>query len=240
MVAKGQSPRDLAIGKPRGLPLISEQRRFAVIEHDEHVAQGVEHLIAIEPRFARVVENHGMPSARRVQNELSSLLKIIVEQLISLKAADAIWQRIETRLHPFEAEEILKIEHDQLKLLGLTGAKTKCFHDICRAVNSGALNFSALHQISNEEVLKKLMSLSGIGPWTADIYLLSALGRADACPSSDLALQVAAQDLLGLKERPSPKQFLAVAEAWRPWRSVAARLLWSHYRGLKGLNQRVK
>jgi DNA-3-methyladenine glycosylase II len=230
----------LAIGKPRGLPLISEQHRFAVIEHDDHVAQGVKHLTDIEPRFARVVQTYGVPSARRVQNDLSSLLKIIVEQLISLKAADAIWHRVETRLHPFDTEEILQIEHDQLKSLGLTGAKTKCFHAICQAVNSGALNFSALHHMPNEEVLKKLMSLSGIGPWTADIYLLSALGRADACPSGDLALQVAAQDLLGLQERPTPKQFLAIAEAWRPWRSVAARLLWSHYRGLKGLSQQVK
>ncbi len=230
----------MVIGKPRGLPLISEQAIFPVIENDEHVAEGVDHLIAIEPRFARVLEAHGVPSARRAENNLASLLKIIVEQLISLKAADAIWQRIETRLHPFDAAEILKLEHDQLKSLGLTGAKTTCFHAICTAVTNGELDFSALHYIPDEDVLKKLMSLSGIGPWTADIYLLSALGRADACPSGDLALQLAAQDLLALKERPSPKQFLAIAEAWRPWRSVAARLLWSHYRGLKGLSQHVK
>jgi DNA-3-methyladenine glycosylase II len=229
----------LAIGKPRGLPLISDHSRFAVIEHDGHMAQGIEHLIAIEPRFSRVVQAYGIPSARRVQNDLSSLLKIVVEQLISLQAADAIWQRIETQLHPFNASEILKLDQAYLKSLGLSGAKAKCFHAISQAVHRDELNFSALHHIADEEVLKKLMSLSGIGPWTADIYLLSALGRADACPSGDLALQVAAQDLLGLKERPTPKQFLVLAEAWRPWRSVAARLLWSHYRGLKGLKQAV-
>ena len=230
----------MATGKPKGLPLISELPRFAVIEHDDHVAQGVEQLIAVEPRFSRVVETHGIPSARRVKNDLPSLLKIIVEQLISLRAADSIWRRIEMQLHPFDAAEILKLEHNQLKSFGLTGAKAKCFLAICHAVHTGELNFLALHHIPDEAVLKKLMSVSGIGPWTADIYLLSALGRADAFPSGDLALQVAAQDLLGLKGRPTPKQFLALAEVWRPWRSVAARLLWSHYRGLKSLSQRVK
>jgi DNA-3-methyladenine glycosylase II len=239
MAARVPSLRGLAIGKPRGLPLTSDPSHFSVIEHDEHVAQGVDYLIAIEPRFARVVQAHGIPSARRVRNDLSSLLKIIVEQLISLKAADAIWQRIEAQLHPFDAAEILKLEHDHLKSFGLSGAKVKCFRAICHAVHRDELNFSTLHLISDDDILKKLMSLSGIGPWTADIYLLSALGRADACPSGDLALQVAAQDLLGLKERPTPKQFLVLAEAWRPWRSVAARLLWSHYRGLKGLKQAV-
>jgi DNA-3-methyladenine glycosylase II len=83
------------------------------------------------------------------------------------------------------------------------------------------------------------LALPGIGPWTADIYVLAALGRADVCASGDLALQLAAQDLFALNEQPSPKAFLALAEAWRPWRSVAARLLWSHYRGLKGLSQAV-
>jgi DNA-3-methyladenine glycosylase II len=229
----------LAIGKPRGLPLISERMKFPVIENDRDVVKGIDHLILIEPRFAEVVRVHGIPSARRAENNLASLLKIIVEQLISLKAADAIWQRIDAQLHPFDASEILKLEHDELRAFGLSGAKARCFHAVSHAVHRDELNFSALHHISDEGVLRKLISLSGIGPWTADIYLLSALGRADACPSGDLALQMAAQDLLGLKERPTPKQFLAIAESWRPWRSVAARLLWSHYRGLKGLSQRV-
>jgi DNA-3-methyladenine glycosylase II len=107
------------------------------------------------------------------------------------------------------------------------------------AIHRGELNFESLHELPDQDVLAKLLALPGIGPWTADIYLLTALGRADACPAGDLALQMAAQDLFAMEGRPTPKTFLEKAENWKPWRSVAARLLWSHYRGLRGLSQQV-
>jgi DNA-3-methyladenine glycosylase II len=221
------------------LPRTSDHLAFQVISSDLDVAKGVNCLVGVEPRFKKVVEAHGIPPARMVENNLASLLRIITEQLISLKAAEAIWQRIEKRLHPFEAANILSLEHEELKSLGLTGAKTRCFHALSSAVHVGELDFKSLEQLSDKDALKKLMALKGVGPWTADIYLLTALGRADACPSGDLALQMAAQDLFALKAKPSPEEFLQLAEAWRPWRSVAARLLWSHYRGLKGFSQAV-
>ena len=227
------------IGKAKELHLTSDANKSAVIETEKDIARGVEFLVVREPRFAKVVATHGLPSSRRVENNLPSLLKIITEQLISLKAADAIWQRLEARLHPFEPVKILKLGQDDLRNLGLTGAKARSFLAIASAVQTSVLNFESLAQMPDGHVLEKLVSLPGIGPWTADIYLLSALGRADACPSGDLALQVAAQHLFALKERPNPQVFLKKAEAWRPWRSVAARLLWSHYRGVKGLSQRV-
>ena len=229
----------MAIGKARVLPLTSSPKRFPLIESDADIATGVEFLVAREPCFARVIEVHGLPSARRVENNLASLLKIVTEQLISLKAADAIWRRIETRLHPFEPHEILKFSAEELQSLGLTRAKARSFQAIAMAIHSGELDFESLYQVPDQDVLAKLLALPGIGPWTADIYLLTALGRADACPAGDLALQMAAQDLFAMDARPSPKAFLERAENWKPWRSVAARLLWSHYRGLKGLSQRV-
>ena len=236
MAAKDRSQRALVIGKAKGLPLTS---KYPVIESEVDIARGAEFLVACEPRFAKIIEIHGLPSSRRVENNLPSLLKVITEQLISLKAADAIWQRVEACLHPFEPKEILKLGQDDLKRLGLTRAKARSFLAIAEAVQTRVLNFESLAQMPDGHVLEKLVSLPGIGPWTADIYLLSALGRADACPSGDLALQVAAQHLFALRERPSPQALLKKAEAWRPWRSVAARLLWSHYRGVKGLSQRV-
>lgn len=229
----------MAIGKARALPLTSDAKRFPVIETDADIARGAEFLMAREPRFAQVVEVHGLPSARRVENSLASLLKIVTEQLISLKAADAIWRRIESRLHPFEPHEILKFSLEDLQGLGLTRVKARSFQAVAMALNSGELNFESLHEVSDQDVLAKLIALPGIGAWTADIYLLTALGRADACPAGDLALQMAAQDLFAMNGRPTPKAFLERAENWKPWRSVAARLLWSHYRGLKGLSQRV-
>ena len=236
MAVKGRSQRALVIGRARGLPLTS---KYPVIESEGDIARGAKFLVACEPRFAKIIEIHGLPSPRRVENNLPSLLKVITEQLISLEAADAIWQRVEACLHPFEPKEILKLGQDDLKQFGLTGAKARSFLAIADAVQTRALNFESLAQMPDGHVLEKLVSLPGIGPWTADIYLLSALGRADACPSGDLALQVAAQHLFALRERPSPQAFLKKAQVWRPWRSVAARLLWSHYRGLKGLSQRV-
>ena len=229
----------MAIGKARALPLTSDAKRFPVIETDADIATGAEFLVAREPCFAKIIELHGLPSARRVENTLSSLLKIVTEQLISLKAADAIWRRIAFRLHPFEPHEILKFNLEDLQGLGLTRSKARSFQAIATAMRSGGLNLESLHEVPDQEVLARLMALPGIGPWTADIYLLTALGRADACPAGDLALQMAAQDLFAMKSRPNSKAFLERAENWKPWRSVAARLLWSHYRGLKGLSQRV-
>jgi DNA-3-methyladenine glycosylase II len=226
----------LAIGKTRELPLTFKS---PVIESEADIARGAKFLVEREPCFANVIAVHGLPAPRRVENNLQNLLNIVTEQLISLKAADAIWQRIKTCLHPFEPGEILKHNLDDLRNLGLTRAKARSFHAISEAIQGGVLNFESLHRVPDQGVVDKLMALPGIGPWTAEIYLLSALGRADAFPAGDLALQVAAQDLFAMKDRPTPKDFLARAENWKPWRSVAARLLWSHYRGLKGLSQRV-
>ncbi len=221
------------------MPLTSDSVIPSVIETDEHIARGANYLVGCEPRFAKVIAIHGLPSPRRVENNLASLLKITTEQLISLKAADAIWRRIETKLLPFEPGEILELGLVNLQGLGLTRGKARSFQAIAAAIQSGTLSFQSLNHLTDQEVLDKLTELPGIGPWTADIYLLSALGRADACPAADLALQVAAQDLFALQRRPTPPAFLTLAENWRPWRSVAARLLWSHYRGLRGLSQRV-
>jgi DNA-3-methyladenine glycosylase II len=229
----------MAIGKARALPLTSDAKRFPVIETDADIARGADFLVAREPCFGKVIAVHGLPSSRRVENNLASLLKIVTEQLISLKAADAIWRRVETRLLPFEPHEILKLSLEDLQSLGLTRAKARSFQAIAMAIHGGELDFESLHEAPDQEVLAKLIALPGIGPWTADIYLLTALGRADACPAGDLALQMAAQDLFAMSGRPTPKTFLERAENWRPWRSVAARLLWSHYRGLKGLCQKV-
>lgn len=233
-VGAGSSPHDMAIGKQKELLAISSP---SIIKTELDVAHGVDFLKGVEPRFAAVASLHGVPSVRLVDNNLASLLQIITEQLISLQASEAIWQRVRSSLYPISSAKVLAVDHDGLRKLGLTGAKARSFRAIASAVEEGYLSFDRLADMADQEAFKNLVSLQGVGPWTADIYLLSALGRADAFPSGDLALQVAAQNLFKLPERPAPKVFLAMAESWRPWRSVAARLLWSHYRGLKGISQ---
>ena len=131
----------MAIGKARALPLTSDAKKFPVIETDADIATGAEFLVGREPCFEKVIAVHGLPSSRRVENCLASLLKIVTEQLISLKAADAIWRRIESRLHPFEPREILKFSVEDLQSLGLTRAKARSFQAIANAIHRGELDF---------------------------------------------------------------------------------------------------
>ncbi|MGE3871590.1 MAG: DNA-3-methyladenine glycosylase [Parvibaculaceae bacterium] len=212
---------------------------FRTIESAEDLAQGVQWLLACEPRFSHVVDTTGLPPLRRAPGGLPGLLRIITEQMISLQAADAIWRRIERELAPLDAPAILRRRHATLMRLGLSGAKSRTFHALARAAHRGEFALDSLHLQPDEEVIRALVALPGIGPWTADIYVLSCLGRADAWPTGDLALQASAADLFGLAKRPDSRAMLGLAEAWRPWRSVAARLLWAHYRTLKGLPQAV-
>jgi DNA-3-methyladenine glycosylase II len=186
-------------------------------------------LIAIEPRFAGVQQRHGTPSLRAAPASLETLLSIITEQFLSLKAAAAIWQRVAAAMGPLTPQAILACHPEHLVALGLSRGKAKCFH----ACAAAALDFAT----PPEKLRKDLLAIWGIGPWTADIFMLTALGHADAWPAGDLALQVAAQDLLGLPTRPDTRAMQQISENWRPHRASAARLLWAHYRGLSGLPQ---
>lgn len=212
---------------------------FKTIETEADIAEGVEWLIAREPRFRLVIDTHGHPPLRRAEGGLPGLLRIITEQMISLQAADAIWQRLARELAPLDPPAILRRRHATLMKLGLSGAKSRTFHALARAAHKGEFQVESLHQEADDAVIAALVALPGIGPWTADIYVLSCMGRADAWPTGDLALQAAAAHLLGLEKRPDARTMTGLAEAWRPWRAVAARLLWSHYRSLKGLPQAV-
>ena len=212
---------------------------MTVLDSEAQLAEAIFRLAAIEPRFGGIVTRHGIPPLRRSEPGLRGLLRIVTDQLISLKAGEAIWRRIEAELHPFDADIIGGMEHTRLMALGLSGAKAGTFQALAKAVCEGHLQFDELVGVSDDDVVQRLQKNKGIGPWTADIYLLSAMGRADAWPAGDLGLQAAAQDLFGLPGRPGPQDMKRLAEAWRPIRSVAARLLWSHYRGLKGMTQSV-
>jgi DNA-3-methyladenine glycosylase II len=194
-------------------------------------------LCKIEPRFHAILDVHGMPSLRTSPQGLEGLLMIVTEQFLSLSAAAAIWARVRKAIEPFDAATILKFSTDELLSLGLSRAKTKSFREIAERVIDGRLNFSELDDLTEDAIFKKLCTLPGVGPWTADIYLLAVMGTADAWPAGDLALRIAIHDLLKLDNRPEIKEMPFHAEAWRPHRAVAARLLWSHYRGLKGLKQ---
>jgi DNA-3-methyladenine glycosylase II len=201
------------------------------LESPADLAAAVDRLISVEPRFAKVLSRHGLPPLRHATPGLETLLRIVTDQLISLKAGEAIWKRLAASLSPFDPKAVLACPEADLRALGLSGAKARTFHAAALAFAPG------LAHSSDEELFKALTAIAGVGPWTANIYLLTAARSADAWPAADLALQQAAMDLLSLPARPAARDMEQLAEGWRPYRGAAALLLWSHYRGLKRLPQ---
>jgi len=183
-----------------------------------------------DPRFVALLAKAGRPPLRRRQDGFAGLAAIIVAQQLSTASANAIWGRLAAGFDPLDPAAILRARPAKLARLGLSAPKIRALKAIARAVERGELALAGLGELAAEEAHTALTAVHGIGPWTADIYLLSCLGHADAWPAGDLALQEAARAAFGLPARPSAKEMQALAEAWRPWRAVAARILWSYYR----------
>ena len=205
------------------------------ISSEDGLAAAVRALTAAEPRFAAITARHGLPPLRLVAPGLATLCKIITEQAISLTAADRIWQRLEARFPGFAAAGLAASSEAELMALGLSGGKARGFRALAAAVGNGQCPLGDFASLGDDAVRAHLTAIPGIGDWTADVYLLAALGRSDVWPVGDIALQEAARDLFGLEARPGGKAMGALAEPWRPWRAAAARLLWSHYRHLRRL-----
>jgi DNA-3-methyladenine glycosylase II len=201
-----------------------------IIATPDDVADGVSRLVAIEPRFAAIVAATGLPPLRRAPAGFAGLAAIIVEQQISLHAAAAILKRLKQAVEPLEPAPLLAAGEAVLAAAGLSRAKVSALTALARAVEEGSLDLDALARLDDAEALACLVSVHGIGPWTAEIYLLTCLGRPDVWPAGDVALQTATGEAMGLAARPDRRAMVALAEPWRPWRAVAARLLWAHYR----------
>jgi DNA-3-methyladenine glycosylase II len=191
---------------------------------------GVAALTAQDPVMARLVEEGARPPLRKREPGLEGLAAIIVSQQLSTASANAIWSRIKTRWPELSADAILAATDDDLRGTGLSAPKIRTLRAIAEAVRSGALPLHAFRDRPADEAHAVMTSVKGIGPWTADVYLLFCLGHADAFPAGDLALQEAARIAYALDARPKEKDFIALAERWRPWRGVAAKVLWAYYR----------
>ena len=191
-------------------------------------------LIAIESRFAPLVVRAGRPPLRRRQDGYAGLAAIVCAQQLSTASAGAIWGRLAAAFDPFEHRSVLRARPERLARLGLSRPKIRALKEIARAIDRGKLPLGALAELEADAAHRALTAIHGIGPWSADIYLLSCLGHADAWPAGDLALQEAARLAFGLRKRPTAKQMAQLAEPWRPWRYVAARVLWTYYRAVKG------
>jgi DNA-3-methyladenine glycosylase II len=190
-------------------------------------------LIERDPRIADLIAVGGPPPLRRRAGGFAGLASIVCGQQLSTASAAAIWKRLEAAFDPFGHEAILAARTPKLQRAGLSMPKIKTFRHVARAVRDGAINLDVLGDLPADEAHASLVAIKGIGPWTADIYLLFCIGHADAFPAGDLALQEAARIGFRKRKRPDAKQLTKLAEAWRPYRGVAACVLWSYYRAVK-------
>jgi DNA-3-methyladenine glycosylase II len=171
----------------------------------------------------------GVPPLWAREPGFPTLVHIILEQQVSLASARAAFDKLRAEVDPLTPAGVLVLDDEALKRIGFSRQKTVYLRYLANAIVTGTFDVDALATMPDEQVRAQLISLKGIGPWSAEIYLLMALCRADAWPAGDLALQVAAQSIKGLPARPDPVALNELAEQWRPWRAVAARLLWHHY-----------
>ncbi len=194
---------------------------------------GLAQLILADPRLAPVAEKAGSFALRQREAGFAGLCAIVCGQQLSTASAAAIRDRLFKAFDPFHHDTVRKARADKLKRLGLSAPKIKAIREIANAVGENHIDLTAVGEMDADAAHAALVALHGVGPWTADIYLLFCLGHADAFPSGDLAVQEAARIAFNLRKRPDAKALTKLAEAWRPWRGVAAHLLWAYYHVVK-------
>jgi DNA-3-methyladenine glycosylase II len=204
-------------------------RRYAPAGLSEGIA-----ALAGEPVFAAIIERAGEPRFRRRRNGFPTLLHMILEQQVSIDAAAAMHRRLTDLCRPLDPAPFLALDDATLRSCGFSRQKMDYARRLAVAVASGAFDFARLAAADDETAAAALIALKGIGRWTADVYLLFALGRRDIWPAGDLGLQFGIAECLGLDGRPSEQAVRGLGEAWRPWRSVATCLFWQSYLHARG------
>jgi DNA-3-methyladenine glycosylase II len=203
-------------------------RRGVTVTRDVLQA-GVLHLAAVDPDLALIVRRHGHPPLWARPPGFATLTFIILEQQVSLASARAAFERLLAATGDLTPERFLRLDDGELLTIGFSRQKARYVRGLAIALVQDDLDLVAVDRLDDDAARDALTALPGIGPWTADIYLLLALGRPDVWPVGDLALVSAVAEVKRLAERPNADSLLALAEPWRPWRSVAARLFWHDY-----------
>lgn len=204
-----------------------------LLETDAVLKRGLKALAKTDPVMARLAAEGVAPKLRKRPPGFEGLAWIITGQQVSTASAAAIWGRVRAILDPATPERFLSLSDEELRAAGLSAMKVRTIRATATEIAEGRLPLDRLHELSADEAHNLLTRVKGIGPWTADIYLLFCLGHPDAFPGGDLAVQEAARIAYGLDERPDAKALAILAERWRPWRGVAAKVLWAYYRVAK-------
>lgn len=195
----------------------------------ESFQAAVEHLSVQDAILGGIVAEHGMPTLLDRPQGFSTLVYTILEQQVSLASARATYEKLNKRLPELSPASLLALSDGEMLQIGFSRQKARYSRLLAQAINDGSIDLEALPQKSDEQVFSILTSLTGIGPWTANIYLLSALKRPNIWPAGDLALQIAAHEVYDLDDRPGTDDFKSFGDQWEPYRAVAARILWQYY-----------
>jgi DNA-3-methyladenine glycosylase II len=196
---------------------------------EEIFANAVNELAILDRDLARIIDTLGPPPFFVREPGFPTLILLILEQQVSLASAKAAFDKLAALVGEITPASVLSLDDETLRGIGFSRQKARYSRVLAQAVLTEELALTRLHEASGTEVQKALTALTGIGPWTADVYLLMCLRRPDIWPGGDLAIQVAVQEIKGLAKRPTAAETLPHAEAWRPWRAVAARILWHYY-----------
>ena len=211
-----------------------------IVLDKKNLRKALRELADADPDIARALVEAGHPELREMPTGYGGLMRSIVGQQVSVHAARSIWLRLEAAVPSMEPAAFLEKTDDDLRAVGLSGAKMKYGRSLATDIVEGRIDFDALDDLDDAAAIAMLTQAKGIGPWTAEIYLMFAHGRPDIMPGLDLGLVVAAQHLKRLRKRPDAKRLLKIAEAWRPWRSAAALVLWHYRRNMPDWSAREK
>lgn len=207
------------MGKPPHPKILTEETYY----------QGIFELIIQDPDLADVVSNWGNPPFWTHASGFPGIVIAILGQQVSLESAKTVLTKLENAIGSVNPEAFLSLEDDLLRAIGFSRQKASYVRGLAYGIIAGDIDLAALDSMDDDSVRKNLMELRGIGAWTADTYLLFSLRRPDAWPSGDLALAKATQELKGLETIPDSERVDRIADHWKPWRAVAARILWHHY-----------
>jgi DNA-3-methyladenine glycosylase II len=204
--------------------------------NDKEFSRGISELLSRDEYLYDIVTRWGDPPFWKHPSGFPGLVLAILSQQVTLESAQAAYSKLEKSIGEVTPEEFLRLDSVELLGIGFSRQKASYVQGLAQRSVSGELDLEELEELDDDLVRNRLIELRGVGPWTADTYLLFSLCRSDAWPSGDLALEKAVQELKGLLDKPTTEEVDKMAEAWRPWRAVAARILWHYYLNERGRN----
>lgn len=223
-MGRARPPLPRAPARPIVRPAVTTDRILTKAQLDA----ALDALCALDPRLVAVRREADEPPLRTLSPDLAGLVWLVNSQLISVAAARAIHGRVEAALGTIDHAALVSAPDEVFLAAGMSRVKLKTVRALCAAVDGG-LDIAGLAHLQEEEARARLLAISGVGPWTADVFLLFAHGRPDAFPAGDVAVQAALKEAFGLDRRPDQREAERMAEGWRPLRGVAAQLLWAYY-----------